>query len=121
MKKTASVFVVAALCAACGGNQTESPEAAVAAENPATAAAPAAPARPAAPRFREVTIPEGTALPLSLQSAVAAGAPSAALAVSGLSVCPPPHAVQNAETRMTLTVFFTSPPHPYRVRTQIRC
>jgi hypothetical protein len=70
VKKTASVFVVAAMCAACGGSQTESPETAVAAENAAAAAA-AAPARPAAPRFREVTIPEGTALPLSLQSAVA--------------------------------------------------
>ena len=68
MKKTASVFVLAALCAACGGGQAESPEAAAAAENPGSASAPAAPAVPA---FREVTIPEGTTLRLSLQSAVA--------------------------------------------------
>lgn len=67
MKKFASVLVVIGLGVGCGGGQTESPETAVAAENPAAAApSPAAP-----PAFREVTVPEGTVLELSLQSAVA--------------------------------------------------
>ena len=69
MKKLASVLVLAAMCAACGGSETNSPETAAAAENPGGAAA-AAPA-PARPAFREVTVPEGTTLQLALQTAVA--------------------------------------------------
>lgn len=61
MKKLASVLVMTGICVGCGGGQTESPE---------TAAA-ATPAAAAAPAFREVTLPEGTTLRLSLQSAVA--------------------------------------------------
>lgn len=68
MRKFASVLVVTGLCVGCGGGQTESPETA-AADSAAGAAAPAATA--AAPAFREVTLPEGTTLELSLQSAVA--------------------------------------------------
>ena len=66
MRKFASVLVVTGLCVGCGGGQTESPETAAAADNPA-----AAPAAAPAPAFREVTLPEGTTLQLSLQSAVA--------------------------------------------------
>jgi hypothetical protein len=60
------VLVVTGLCVGCGGGQPESLETAAAAENPA-----AAQARAPAPAFREVTLPEGTTLQLSLQSAVA--------------------------------------------------
>ena len=70
MRKLASVLVMTGLCVGCGGAQTESPETAAAADNPAAAPA-AAPVRAAAPAFREVTLPEGTTLQLSLQSAVA--------------------------------------------------
>ncbi len=70
MRKFASVLVVTGLCVGCGGGQTESPEVATAAESGAAAPA-AAPAPARAPAFREVTLPEGTALQLSLQSAVA--------------------------------------------------
>jgi len=66
VRKFASVLVVTGLCVGCGGGQTESPETAAAADNPA-----AAPAAAPAPAFREVTLPEGTTLQLSLQSAVA--------------------------------------------------
>ena len=66
MRKLASVLVVTGLCVGCGGDQTESPETDAAAENAA-----AAPAAARAPAFREVTLPEGTTLQLSLQSAVA--------------------------------------------------
>jgi len=68
VKTLASVLVMTGICVGCGGGQTESPETAAAAENPAAAATPAA---AAAPAFREVTLPEGTTLRLSLQSAVA--------------------------------------------------
>jgi len=67
VRKLASVLVVTGLCAGCGGGQTESPETGAAAENSAAAAPAAAPA----PAFREITLPEGTTLQLSLQSAVA--------------------------------------------------
>ena len=66
MRNLAGVLVVTSMCVGCGGSQTESPETTAAAGNPA-AAAPA----PARPAFREVTLPEGTTLELSLQSAVA--------------------------------------------------
>jgi hypothetical protein len=69
VKKLASVLAVASMCLGCGGSEPESPETATAAENPAAAAA--APAAKPAPAFREVTVPEGTTLALSLQSAVA--------------------------------------------------
>ena len=76
MRKLASVLVVTGMCVGCGGGQAESPEIAAAAESPGAAAAGghlagAATAKPAAPAFREVTLPEGTTLQLSLQSAVA--------------------------------------------------
>lgn len=64
MRKFASAIVVTGLCVGCGGGQTESSETAAAAGSSAGAAAPA-------PAFREVTLPEGTTLELSLQSAVA--------------------------------------------------
>ncbi len=77
MKNLASVVVLTAMCAGCGGGQAESPEAAAAEGSPAAAAAaaaspapPAAPAARPAPAFREVTLPEGTPLELSLQTAV---------------------------------------------------
>ncbi len=67
MRNLASVLVVTGLCVGCGGGEAESPETATAAENPGAAA----PAAPRAPAFREITLPEGTTLQLSLQSAVA--------------------------------------------------
>ena len=67
VKIFASVLTVAALCAACGGSQpaTGSEAAVPASDSPAPAA------KPAAPRFREVTLPAGTTLRLTLQSAIA--------------------------------------------------
>lgn len=65
MTKWASVLAVAGISIGCGGAGSENPEAVAAAE------AEAAPAASAAPVFREVTLPEGTTLRLTLQSAVA--------------------------------------------------
>jgi hypothetical protein len=67
--KLVNVLAIAALCTACGqGTATDTP-----AGTPATPEATAveAPAKPAEPEFREVTIPAGTVLRLTLQSAVA--------------------------------------------------
>ena len=70
MKKWASVLTVLGMCVVgCGG---QAPEAEQAVEEGAApgASAPAA-AAPSAPRYREISLPEGTSLPLRLQSAVA--------------------------------------------------
>jgi hypothetical protein len=68
-----SVLAVASLCAACGGGQ--SPESAAAETAPGAAPASessiAKAAAVAVPRYRDVTLPAGTALRLELQSAVA--------------------------------------------------
>ena len=75
--KWLSAFTLAVVCVACGGSGTpEAPEEASAAGEAASgsASAPAAAAatkKPAPPSFREVTLPEGTALRLELRSAVA--------------------------------------------------
>jgi hypothetical protein len=62
------VLAVAGICAACGGNSTETVPGDGAADAAATAAAPAAPTP--APAFREVTLPAGTTLRLDLKSSV---------------------------------------------------
>ena len=71
MKKWASVLAMASIIGVvgCGGGQAD-PETA-ATETGATAETAAAPAKPPAPQYREVTLPEGTTLPLRLRSAVA--------------------------------------------------
>jgi hypothetical protein len=70
VKTLASVLVAAALCAACGGSQPGAETETAAADGTAASTA-ARPAAPAAPRFREVTLPAGTTLRLTLQSAIA--------------------------------------------------
>ena len=71
MRKCASVLAIASIVGVvgCGGGQAD-PETA-ATETGATAETPATPAKPPAPQYREVTLPEGTTLPLRLRSAVA--------------------------------------------------
>ena len=92
VKKFLSVAAVTALCAACGGGQPApepeatsptaeapapeslTPDTGAPSAKPATppaATAAAKPAPPPAPKFREVTLPEGTTLQLRLQSAIA--------------------------------------------------
>ena len=61
-----NVLAVAALCAACGNEPADTGAAAA-----ASAATPAPAAEAAEPELREVTIPAGTTLRLTLQSAVA--------------------------------------------------
>ena len=69
MKKLAIVLATTAICAACGGSEPAAdPEAAAGSGSPTSSAARPV---PAAPRFREVTLPEGTPLRLKLQSAIA--------------------------------------------------
>ncbi len=70
MKRLLSVLAVASIGVGCGGGDASSPETAAAAEDNAKPAADVAPAA-RAPRYREVTLPEGTRLALELQSAVA--------------------------------------------------
>src|SRR5688572_18634692 len=70
MNRWANVLVLASICVGCGGGQAEDPEALAAAENRANAESGSAPA-PVAPAVREVMLPEGTTLRLTLQSAVA--------------------------------------------------
>lgn len=70
MKKWVIALAVASLSVGCGGAQPEDPETAATAETGANREA-ASPAAAAAPEFREVTLPAGTSLRLSLQSAVA--------------------------------------------------
>jgi len=68
--KLFNVLAVAALCAACG-RATTTDSAAVGATPPAETGGPSQPAATPGPAFREVTIPAGTTLRLTLQSAVA--------------------------------------------------
>jgi hypothetical protein len=69
--KWVSVLAVAGLCAACGGGTTPANQAATANED-ATGSAAAAPApAPQKPEYREVTLPAGTTLSLSMKSQVA--------------------------------------------------
>ena len=85
---------VAAVCAACSGTETSTPETALAEGAPAAAAVKPAPA----PVVREVTIPAGTALRLDLASSVASDSSKVedtvratlrqAVAVNGQTVLP---------------------------------
>ena len=85
---------VAAVCAACSGTETSTPETALAEGASATAAVKPA----SAPVVREVTIPAGTALPLDLASSVASDSSKVedtvratlrqAVAVNGQTVLP---------------------------------
>jgi hypothetical protein len=65
------MLAVAGLCVGCGGGNPD-PDPAAAADVTAKAEETAAkPATPPVPRFRDVTLPAGTTLRLSLQSAIA--------------------------------------------------
>ena len=68
MKKWASVLTLLGMCVVGCGGQAPDPE--QAAEEGAAPGA-AAPAASSGPRYREIALPEGTSLPLRLQSAVA--------------------------------------------------
>lgn len=68
--KWVSVLAVAGLCAACGGGTTAANQAAANNGTTDTAAAPAA-AAAQKPEYREVTLPAGTTLSLSMKSEVA--------------------------------------------------
>lgn len=70
MKKWTSALALASMCIGCGGTDapaTDGAQPEAAAEAPRGSAA-------AAPKFREITLPEGTQLPLRLRSAVASDA-----------------------------------------------
>ncbi|MBI4885472.1 MAG: hypothetical protein HY824_00085 [Acidobacteria bacterium] len=66
MRRWMSAMAAAGICVGCGGGQAGTLGTA-AAEKGARETAPA----PAAPAYREVTLPQGTALRLRLRSAVA--------------------------------------------------
>lgn len=69
MKKWASVLALASIgIVGCGGQGASDP---AATEDSAAPETSAAASKPAAPRYREITLPQGTTLPLRLRSAVA--------------------------------------------------
>lgn len=69
--KWVSVLAVASLCAACGGGATPANQAATADQGTTGTTAPAAAQKP---EYREVTLPVGTTLSLSMKSEVASDA-----------------------------------------------
>ena len=73
MKKWASVLTVLGMCVVgCGGQAPSTEQAAEEGAAPgASAPAGAAAASTSTPRYREIALPEGTSLPLRLQTAVA--------------------------------------------------
>jgi hypothetical protein len=69
VKKWASVLALASIgIVGCGGQGASDP---AATEDSAAPETSAAASKPAAPRYREITLPQGTTLPLRLRSAVA--------------------------------------------------
>jgi len=71
VKKWLTMLAAASICVGCGGSQADNPETTATEATPAAEAPAPAPAKPPAPAYREVTLPEGTALRLRLRSAVA--------------------------------------------------
>ncbi|MGH9253999.1 MAG: hypothetical protein ACRD3C_05465 [Vicinamibacterales bacterium] len=71
MRTWVSVMAVFSICVGCGGGQADEAETAAGEGRAAATTRGTAPAAPAVPRYREVTLPQGTSLPLKLRSAIA--------------------------------------------------